>query len=439
MIDSVISPRCLTSMAGAGPAGPAGAASGMSDIGPSLFRGKPGVGGGGGIDRHFGAEARSQRGRALGIVQPDPHRHALRHLHPVAGGVLGGQQRELGPSARADGLDRAGKGLAGGGVEDDFGALALREIGQLGFLEVRLDPGIAGLDQRKDRLAGRQHHALMKGCGLIDQPVRRRDDAGDREVVAGAVQLGQGGADGGMVVGRSLRIAAKRGPGSLGGQSHHLGLFAGLSAGMAGLVQRTGRGHALAGQRLLAGKLVGLIAGIVLGQCGLRLGLGQGGLQLLHLQPRRVHRGFGLGNGKFIGLRIDLEQQFPGLHRLQLMHIHRDHAPPDGRRDGNPGLVQIGVLGAFPVGAGQPPAADARNQQDRDRKHQKRLAQGTGGFGRGGRGGIGGRHGSSGFGGGGAGIHVRVSSLVGRASGFLPAPGPGSGAFRLSMIFTSAA
>ena len=45
-------------------------------------------------------------------------------------------------------------GLARIGVEHDLGRLAGLHVGELRFLEVRLDPGVAGLDQAEQRRAG---------------------------------------------------------------------------------------------------------------------------------------------------------------------------------------------------------------------------------------------------------------------------------------------
>lgn len=136
-------------------------------------------------------------------------------VHPVSGGILRRQQRELCPRARADSLDRAAEGSAGGGVEDDFGGLPLGDSGQLGFLEVRLDRGIARLDQGKDRLARRQHQPRVERCRLIDQAVRRRGDSGHRQIAAAAPRHPFGGTtslrrDGASDYRASQRSAMKR-------------------------------------------------------------------------------------------------------------------------------------------------------------------------------------------------------------------------------------
>src|SRR3954463_15730512 len=56
------------------------------------------------IDSRVDREPGDHRPRRL-AVERDPDRHALRHLDPVAVGVLGRKQRKLTARARADALD----------------------------------------------------------------------------------------------------------------------------------------------------------------------------------------------------------------------------------------------------------------------------------------------------------------------------------------------
>src|SRR6188508_804068 len=56
---------------------------------------------GAGVDAHLCAHAGAQ-GRTLArVLEREPHRDALHDLHPVAGGILRRQQRELGARGRA--------------------------------------------------------------------------------------------------------------------------------------------------------------------------------------------------------------------------------------------------------------------------------------------------------------------------------------------------
>ena len=47
----------------------------------------------------------ARSGRAVGVVDLDAHGNALGHLDPVAGGVLGRDQREFRAGRRADAVD----------------------------------------------------------------------------------------------------------------------------------------------------------------------------------------------------------------------------------------------------------------------------------------------------------------------------------------------
>lgn len=88
-------------------------------------------------------------------------------LTPVAGGVLGGQQRELGPRAGANRLDRGFERLTRTGVDHDFSLLAGLHIGELDFFEIGIDPGVAGLDQRKQRRTRADILALNEAAWLM--------------------------------------------------------------------------------------------------------------------------------------------------------------------------------------------------------------------------------------------------------------------------------
>ena len=83
--------------------------------------------------------ARSGGSPACG-EQAQLHRQALHHLDPVARGVLRRQDRELRAGRRADALDHGLPGHVGIGVEHHRGLLADPHVGQLGLLEVGLDP-----------------------------------------------------------------------------------------------------------------------------------------------------------------------------------------------------------------------------------------------------------------------------------------------------------
>src|SRR5438034_11429269 len=90
------------------------------------------------LDGDDRGHARAQRvGIAeLAGVEADLHGEALDHLHPVARGVLGGQQREARARARGERVHRAAKDAVGEGVHADLGAHAGPDAGELRLLEV---------------------------------------------------------------------------------------------------------------------------------------------------------------------------------------------------------------------------------------------------------------------------------------------------------------
>src|SRR3954454_17548969 len=123
MIDTVIMPACFTVLAGdAGPVAMTDSLLVLNVAGGGGVDTRPGecrADRGGqaarvtGIDFDIGAEARAERHVGRGLLDRQTDGHALDHLDPVAGSVLGGEQREFRAGAGADGLDR-GVNLAAG-------------------------------------------------------------------------------------------------------------------------------------------------------------------------------------------------------------------------------------------------------------------------------------------------------------------------------------
>ena len=73
-------------------------------------------------------------------------------------------------------------GAAGIGVDRDRRLLAGNHLGEVGLLEVGLDPAVVGLDQAEER----RRHGLRAGHVAADlKPVGLRDDAVDRRVRLG--------------------------------------------------------------------------------------------------------------------------------------------------------------------------------------------------------------------------------------------------------------
>src|SRR4051812_43743995 len=104
-------------------------------------------------------------------VEHDPHRHALRHLDPVAVGVLRREQRELASGARADALQVALELLARIGIDLHGGVLARNHSADILLLEVCLDPGALAVDEREHTESSYRHLADLKVVGILDHAV----------------------------------------------------------------------------------------------------------------------------------------------------------------------------------------------------------------------------------------------------------------------------
>src|SRR6266851_8757933 len=107
------------------------------------------------LDGDDRGHARAQRvGIAeLAGVEADLHGQALDHFHPVARGVLGGQQREARARARGERVHRAAEDAVGEGVHADLRAHAGPDPGELRLLEVREDPDLVQRHDGEERLA----------------------------------------------------------------------------------------------------------------------------------------------------------------------------------------------------------------------------------------------------------------------------------------------
>ena len=84
----------------------------------------------------------SLRHELVVVVEIDPHRHALHHLDEIAGGVLRRQDRELRAGAGRQRADRALEDVIGEGVDLERDGLADRDIGEIGFLRIGVDPRV---------------------------------------------------------------------------------------------------------------------------------------------------------------------------------------------------------------------------------------------------------------------------------------------------------
>ncbi|MPL60705.1 hypothetical protein SDC9_06266 [bioreactor metagenome] len=334
---------------------------------------RPETGLGLGVDGDRGGETRAQAVQIRALGQPQPHRHALRHLHPVAGGVLRRQDRELGPGARAHGFDRGGVAAVREGVELDLRGLARAHAADLGFLEIRLDPGVAGFDQREQRGAGGDELAGLEAVGPVDHAVGRRLHRGQRQVVGRLVARHDRRLHGGVVVGGDLGVAAERGECRLDALLRGGERFTGGFRIVPCRVERRFGAGAAAGDLLLPLQLGVEVVDAVL--CDLRLGKRDpvGGAQLLDAEPGLRQGRLGLGEGELVGFGGDAEQLLPGLHLRAVGDEDLGHAARQVRGDRDPRLADCGVLGVLVAPGIEPDPGAADHQRQRQRGHQPFL------------------------------------------------------------------
>ena len=163
------------------------------------------------IDRHIGAESGLQYEAVLEIGQLQANRHALHDLHPVAGRVFRRQQRELRTRTGAHAGDRGGKFPARISVQLDGRRLARAHACELNFLEVRLDPHIAGGHQRKQRRGRRNGIAHLQLLDLGHDPVGRGTDHGIGQIELCAIESGLRLLDQRMPLGLDVRVTSQIG------------------------------------------------------------------------------------------------------------------------------------------------------------------------------------------------------------------------------------
>src|SRR6202171_808116 len=108
-----------------------------------------------GVDRGIGAHAGLQLLYVLVMaVEIDSHRHALHHLDEVSGGVLRRQDREWRAGARAQRTYDSLEHMIGERVNVDSDRLSHRDIGEIRFLRIGVDPGLRGVYDGGYRRAG---------------------------------------------------------------------------------------------------------------------------------------------------------------------------------------------------------------------------------------------------------------------------------------------
>ena len=320
----------------------------------------------GGVDGDVGAGAHPQRLVGIGRAgDTDADREALRDLDPVAGGVLRRQHRERRARARADRLHHAVELGAGIHVEADGGGLARLDAGDIGLLEIGVDPPMAVLDQGEGRRAG-LHDGARPQIAVGDPAAAGGGDMGAHPVVRRLVELGR----------RRAELHRRRGHGQLGvlrlGELG-LGVVIGLQGVVPGL-QRIGgrlRGRLAALLRVLG---VAIFAERVLERDTLLLELVGGGFEVVGGRAggggRRVELRARIAQRCVVERGIDVEQRIAGGDLVVVDHVNMRDRTGDLRGHAHDVGASIGVVGRR-IDLGMPPiqqhAADGDCQKNEQR------------------------------------------------------------------------
>ena len=136
-----------------------------------------------GVDRDIDAHAGLQLLDELVVgIEIDPHRHALHHLDEVAGGVLRRQDRELRAGSGRERADRALEHMVRERIDVERDGLADRDIGEIAFLRIGVDPGVGDVDDGEHRRAGGDEAAELDLVDLGRDPRHRRAQHGVIEI-----------------------------------------------------------------------------------------------------------------------------------------------------------------------------------------------------------------------------------------------------------------
>ena len=307
------------------------------------------------LDVHRQADAQRMR-RQLLRIERDPHRHALHHLDPVAGGVLRRQQREGGAGADAQpGHLAVVLDLLAVGIGDQRRRLADAQLPELDFLEVGVDPQLVERHQRHQRRAGLHPLAELHAApGHVAVDRRRQVDAPQPQIGLAHPRRGalhvrmllDAGAFGQRAVRRQLvarrrHRRLRRGERALRRRQLGLGMAELLAADGAGGDQRPAPRQVVLRPRHVAlqPRRVGLP------QRHLRLQRGVGGEGGAHLAHRLRELRLGLVERHLRIGRVEPDQRLAGLHVIGVVGLDREHRAADLRRDLHQVALHIGVVG----------------------------------------------------------------------------------------------
>ncbi len=165
-----------------------------------------------GVDGGIGAHSGLQLLDVLVVaVEVDSHRHPLHHLDEIAGGVLRRQDRELRAGAGAERTDGALEDMIGKRIDLDRDRLSRRDIGEIRFLQVGVDPGFRGVDDGEHRRARDDEAAELNLVDLRRDPGHRGAHHGVIEIALGLRQRRLGLGVGGKLLERQIGIAEQLG------------------------------------------------------------------------------------------------------------------------------------------------------------------------------------------------------------------------------------
>src|ERR1039458_1278432 len=111
------------------------------------------------LHAHSRRRADAQRMFSIHLGKLDAHRHTLRDLHPVAGGVLRRQQREGRAGAAAQTFHRAFEMLTRVHVDLDVHVLSWMDADQFGLFEIGVDMETVLRNEREQRSADADQRA----------------------------------------------------------------------------------------------------------------------------------------------------------------------------------------------------------------------------------------------------------------------------------------
>ena len=103
------------------------------------------------VDPRGDTDARKQRPVRIDLIELEAYRQTLDDLDPIAGRILGRQDREIRSGARAHADDVRLERVIRISVDVDRRLLTWTHVGQAGFAEIRLDPDAPARQQRRTR------------------------------------------------------------------------------------------------------------------------------------------------------------------------------------------------------------------------------------------------------------------------------------------------